>query len=295
MFRRSFEIVGLGEHFRLTAADHGFALDAAQSRAVSALEGKRGVYLWGPVGRGKTWLMDAFFAGVHEKRKQRWHFHDFFRSYYAGGLALDGLRLVCFDEFHFHDPGDAMIVARLMRELFERRIRLVTTSNYPPSGLLPNPLHHHLFEPTIELITARMDVVELAGPVDYRSLDATEHWGVYSWPACEPSDGVHFTFDFLCRGPRSVQDYLGWAAEGRSWVVTGVPALAAVSPDARQRFLNLVDVLYDKGIHLVLNGQLPLDAVLADVNLPDFARTASRLRLLKQVWRNHDTVPTSSS
>lgn len=271
--------MGLGEHFRAT----GFVLDPAQERAVAALSGKRGVYLWGPVGRGKTWLMDTFFAGVAEKRKKRWHFHDFFRAYYAGSLDLRGVRLVCFDEFHFHDPGDAMIVARMLRELFSSRVRLVVTSNYPPSGLLPNPLYHHLFEPSIALITGHLDVVEVDGPVDYRSAVGTEQWGVYSWPGCDESGDVHHTFDYLCRGPRSVQDYITWAASYQTWVVTGVPLLAAVSPDARQRFLNLVDVLYDKGVHLVLSGQYPLDEVLSDVSSVDFARTVSRLQLLKEV------------
>ncbi|MEU8921513.1 cell division protein ZapE [Kitasatospora sp. NPDC048545] len=194
-------------HFGRVAEQRGFAVDPAQRPAaerLSRLAGElartgllvrrppRHVYLWGPVGRGKSWLVDTFLDGLATPRKRRLHFHDFFRRLHEGvalhaadphrdrtgervaavDRAVDELlgdcRVLIFDEFHAHDAGDAMLVARLFRTLLERRITLVTTSNYPPAGLMPNPLYHHLFEPTIRLIEERMDVVEVAGPVDFR-------------------------------------------------------------------------------------------------------------------------------
>ncbi|MEU9047662.1 MULTISPECIES: cell division protein ZapE [unclassified Kitasatospora] len=194
-------------HFPRAAEQRGFAVDPAQRPAVerlSRLAGElartgllhrrppRHVYLWGPVGRGKSWLVDTFLDGLATSHKRRLHFHDFFRRLHEGVALhtadphrdsagervaavdravdelLDHCRVLVFDEFHAHDAGDAMLVARLFRNLLDRRITLVTTSNYPPAGLMPNPLYHHLFEPTIRLIEERMDVVEIAGPVDFR-------------------------------------------------------------------------------------------------------------------------------
>ncbi|MCZ3003971.1 cell division protein ZapE, partial [Acinetobacter baumannii] len=78
--------------------------------------------------------------------------------------------VLCFDEFHVHDIGDAMLITRLFKALFQRRILLLVTSNYPPQGLLPNPLYHQRFKPVIDLISARMDVMEVSEPQDYRGL-----------------------------------------------------------------------------------------------------------------------------
>ncbi|MGY1865148.1 cell division protein ZapE [Nocardia gipuzkoensis] len=141
----------------------------------------RGVYLHGRPGRGKTMLMNRFFAEVASQHKRRYHFHQFFAGLHAAAhasgsidAAVDALlgdaRLVCFDEFHVHDIGDAMLIARLLDALFARRIVLVVTSNYPPAELLPNPLFHDRFVPTIERILARMDVVAVDGAIDYRGL-----------------------------------------------------------------------------------------------------------------------------
>ncbi|MFR9771281.1 cell division protein ZapE [Nocardia sp. SC052] len=168
--------------------------DAEQARAAARLRElvdrrgrpsrrSRGVYLHGRPGRGKTMLMDRFFAEVASERKRRYHFHQFFASLHAAAhasgsidAAVDALLgdalLVCFDEFHVHDIGDAMLFARLLDALFARRVALVVTSNYPPAELLPNPLFHDRFVPTIERILANMDVVAVDGAIDYRTLGA---------------------------------------------------------------------------------------------------------------------------
>jgi cell division protein ZapE len=143
----------------------------------------RGVYLWGGVGRGKTLLMDAFYATVAVRRKTRLHFHAFMRDVHEA-LALvkhepDPLavvaasvarkwRLVCFDEFHVSDIADAMILGRLLAGLLEAGVVFVMTSNYPPNGLWPDGLQRERFLPAIALLEQWLDVVEVDAGVDYR-------------------------------------------------------------------------------------------------------------------------------
>ena len=143
----------------------------------------RGVYLWGGVGRGKSMLMDAFFAIVPVKRKTRVHFHAFMRDVHGELASLaheeDPLatvaariarrwRLVCFDEFHVSDVADAMILGRLLTHLLERGVVFVMTSNYEPGSLWPNGLNRQRFLPTIALLREWLDVIEIDGGVDYR-------------------------------------------------------------------------------------------------------------------------------
>ncbi|MFJ4168235.1 cell division protein ZapE [Paenarthrobacter sp. NPDC089714] len=144
----------------------------------------RSIYLHGPVGRGKTWLMDSFYRGLHA-RKRRVHFHDFFRSLHRGTHGQQGagdgtaiqrsvdalladIDVLFFDEFHVHDVGDGMFMARLLRTAAQRHVPLVVTSNYAPDELLPNPLWHDHFLPTIEAIKDMMDVLVVSGPSDFR-------------------------------------------------------------------------------------------------------------------------------
>ncbi|WP_324194095.1 cell division protein ZapE [Nocardia blacklockiae] len=174
--------------------DGELVLDAGQRNAAACLAAviprlgrrwrrPRGVYLYGRPGRGKTMLMDRFFAEVRSNRKRRFHFHGFFARLHSAvaelgtiGRAVDAVlgdaELVCFDEFHVHDIGDAMLIARLLDALFARGVVLVVTSNYAPDELLPNPLFHERFLPTIERIHAHLDVLVLDGPRDYRESGA---------------------------------------------------------------------------------------------------------------------------
>lgn len=145
---------------------------------------RSGGYLWGGVGRGKTWLMDAVVAAVPPDQVLRVHFHEFFQQLHAalgrhrgraGAMAAAvedlvlGRRVVAFDELHLHDPGDAMLLAPLLRELVRRRVLLLATSNYEPEQLLANPLHHHLFEPVIALMREHLHVLEVDGGRDHRT------------------------------------------------------------------------------------------------------------------------------
>lgn len=326
------------DYFRHRAHGQGYTLSHSQQRVIdcmaqraAALQAPRGktlpgLYLHGAVGRGKSWLLDGFFQALPIEQKQRLHFHEFFVRLHQGMFShrdhvdplastLDQLladcRVLCFDEFHVHDIGDAMLISRLFKALFQRGILLLVTSNYPPEGLLPNPLYHARFKPVIELINACMQVMEVGGPHDYRSQARTHAQqvftqGHYVWPGnaaqrqalhlppadtpaitlavgsrqlparyCEGST-VGFTFADLCDHPTAVMDYLELCRRFDRWVIEQMPNLADCSIAAQQRFINLVDVLYDQDKHLTLIGPRSLCETLGGEAI-DLARTRSRL------------------
>jgi cell division protein ZapE len=145
----------------------------------------KGVYLWGPVGRGKSFLMDAFYLCVPLVRKRRVHFHHFMREIHRELDQLKGTedpiaavaertakryRLICFDEFHVSDIADAMILGRFLEQTMERGVEFVMTSNYHPDQLYGSGLQRERFLPAIELIKSRLDVVSVDSGVDYRRL-----------------------------------------------------------------------------------------------------------------------------
>lgn len=143
----------------------------------------RGLYLWGGVGRGKSLLMDVFFAGLPYRRKKRMHFHAFMQDIHLQLNAFKGevdplfavaskisrqTRVLCFDEFHVSDIADAMILGRLLEYLLMRGVVILLTSNYPPQGLYPNGLQRSAFMPAIVLLQDRFDVINLDGGQDHR-------------------------------------------------------------------------------------------------------------------------------
>ncbi|TFY90293.1 cell division protein ZapE [Pseudomonas kairouanensis] len=328
--------------FQQKAAQQGYTLSAGQTQAITALAREtqhlsaglptRSLYLHGPVGRGKSWLLDGFFQALPIADKQRVHFHDFFARLHQGmfqhqgqddalAVTLDellaGCQVLCFDEFHVHDIGDAMLISRLFKALFERGIWVLVTSNYAPEGLLPNPLYHQRFKPVIDLIAARMQVLEVSSPQDFRSLpqaQSTQRFtsGHYVWPGtasqremldlpaadcppqplivgnrqlrCRSEQGrtIAFTFNDLCEQLTAVMDYLLLCQDFDLWIIDGLPHLADCPIAVQQRFINLVDVLYDKDKQLILIGPGPLAESLAGQAI-DLARTASRLGQLGQV------------
>ncbi|HEU4622494.1 MAG TPA: cell division protein ZapE [Burkholderiaceae bacterium] len=152
-------------------------------KLVSRPELPRSVYLWGGVGRGKSFLMDAFYSVVPVVRKTRVHFHEFMRGVHRELDELKGVqdpldevarrtarkvRLICFDEFHVSDIADAMILHRLLERLFDNGVAFVMTSNYEPSTLYPDGLHRDRILPAIKLIEERFDVLNVDSGVDYR-------------------------------------------------------------------------------------------------------------------------------
>ncbi|MGH8389535.1 MAG: cell division protein ZapE [Pseudomonas sp.] len=332
------------DYFHHKALAQGYTLSHSQQRVIGCMAqhatsllgaGAKtlpGLYLHGAVGRGKSWLLDGFFQAIPLAQKQRLHFHEFFARLHHGmhnhrdqpdalATTLDELlsdcRVLCFDEFHVHDIGDAMLITRLFKALFRRGILLLVTSNYAPEGLLPNPLYHARFKPVIDLINARMQVMEVGGPHDYRS-QARNHaqqlftQGQYVWPATDAQrqaanlpeanapaialpvgtrhlparycEGrvVGFNFGDLCDQPTAVMDYLELCRRFDHWIIDQLPNLADCSIAAQQRFINLVDVLYDQDKHLILLGQCSLRESL-DGDAIDLARTRSRLGQLVEV------------
>ncbi|WP_126445066.1 cell division protein ZapE [Sulfuricystis multivorans] len=156
----------------------------------------KGVWFWGGVGRGKSFLMDCFYAAVPYRRKRRVHFHAFMRELHerlqalkdeadplakAAGEVAKETRLMCFDEFHVSDIADAMILGRLMEKLFDAGVVFCITSNYPPDGLYPNGLHRERLLPTIALLNDKLDVIRVDAGIDYR-LRALEAAPVYLLP-----------------------------------------------------------------------------------------------------------------
>lgn len=158
----------------------------------------RGLYLHGGVGRGKSALMDAFFAGLPYRRKRRIHFHSFMREVHAAlnqyahshtadplvGVAQDlarSIRVLCFDEFHVSDIADAMILGRLLEHLFELGVVMILTSNYPPSKLYPDGLQRERFLPAIALLEKNLDVLSVDGGIDHR-MRTLDHERVFFIP-----------------------------------------------------------------------------------------------------------------
>jgi cell division protein ZapE len=159
--------------------------DSALKRLLVKPPLPKGVYLWGPVGRGKSFLMDAFYLCVPLVRKRRVHFHHFMREIHRELDELKGTedplaemaartarryRLVCFDEFHVADIADAMILGRFLEKVMDLGVEFVMTSNYHPDQLYTGGLQRDRFLPAIELIKSRLDVVGVDSGTDYRRL-----------------------------------------------------------------------------------------------------------------------------
>jgi cell division protein ZapE len=169
----------------------------------------RGLYLWGGVGRGKTWLMDLFFASLPFAERRRQHFHHFMHDVHAqlaqlknerdpltmvaATLAQD-IRVLCFDELQVTDIADAMILGGLFTGLLERDVTLVATSNTPPQELYRDGLQRARFLPAIEQLQRHLDVLRVGGTTDYRLRELTQA-GVYL-PASAPDTPARLTLLF---------------------------------------------------------------------------------------------------
>jgi cell division protein ZapE len=341
------DVVSLYEQ---SLARRGFVSDSSQWRAVERLQRlyeewraykkkrdsalrrllvkpplPKGVYLWGPVGRGKSFLMDSFYLCVPLVRKRRVHFHHFMREIHRELDALKGTedpiaeaaartarryRLVCFDEFHVSDIADAMILGRFLEQTMERGVQYVMTSNYHPDQLYPDGLQRERFQPVIELLKEKLDVVSVDNGTDYRRLKM-ERLKVYHVGAGgdavlnrifgelkdveeehQPLDVegreiayrkragglVWFDFAALCGGPRSYADYVDLARRFHTVILSDVPRLEPKSADAARRFTWLVDVLYDDRIKLVVSAEAAPEGLFPEGdNSAEFQRTVSRL------------------
>ena len=170
----------------------------------------RGLYVWGGVGRGKTFLMDLFFEHLQIEQKRRIHFHRMMHDVHERLKALDRVedpldkvaasiakdtRVLCFDEFFVSDIGDAMILGRLLEGLFSRGVTLITTSNARPDDLYKEGLQRQRFLPAIELLKQYTDIVNMDGGTDYR-LRILQKAGTYLSPDdAAAAEKLNYFFD----------------------------------------------------------------------------------------------------
>ena len=308
-----------------------------------APEGTRGLYLWGGVGRGKSMLMDLFHGAVDIRQKRRVHFHAFMQEVQAGlhaarqegvsdpvkpvaeGIVRD-VRLLSFDEMQIGDIADAMIVGRLFQQLFDAGVTVVTTSNRVPDDLYKDGLNRKLFLPFIDLIKARMEVMHLDAPKDYRQdrLAGTE---TYFTPAdaearqaidalWQGMTGGHEEplelqlkgrsveiprfhagcaragFYDLCGRPLGPGDYLALADRVRVLVIENIPRLGSENYNEARRFVTLVDALYEAKVRVIASAaDKPENLYIEGAGSFEFERTASRLREMQSDGWGADRAP----
>ncbi|HEX2561964.1 cell division protein ZapE [Phenylobacterium sp.] len=342
--------------------------DAAQAQAVAALsrleadlaasepngllsrfrkpESQRGVYLWGPVGRGKSMVMDLFYETAPAAKKRRTHFHVFMGEVHrlvdawrkgdaaarkarfgqakgddpippVADVVAPQARLLCFDELQVTDIADAMILGRLFEALFARGVTLVATSNRPPDELYKNGINRQLFEPFIDMLETRCEIVRVAGAHDYR-LDRLRAAGTWFAPN-DPDNARQFgalwasmlngdeelgetlevlgrkislphaaggqlraTFSSLCGVALGPNDYLAIAERFHTVFLEGVPKLVPARREEARRFVTLIDALYEAHARLiVLADAEPSKLYPEGEGAFEFERTASRLEEMR--------------
>lgn len=318
----------------------------------------QGVYLMGPVGRGKSMLMDLFYETAPAEAKRRTHFHVFMGEVHrlidawrkgdaaarrarfgrtqnrfgsprgrsvmgddpippVAGLIADGARLLCFDEFQVTDIADAMILGRLFEALFARGVTLVATSNRRPDQLYQDGINRQLFLPFIDLLTSKVEVVDVAGPHDYR-LDRLRAAGTWFAPVDpdnersfdglwremlgpEDEDGeivevlgrrivfshaagglLRASFASLCSVALGPNDYVAIAARFHTVFLDGLPKLAPSRREEARRLVTLIDALYEAKTHLIVLAEAePVRLYPEGDGAFEFERTASRLQEMR--------------
>jgi len=297
----------------------------------------RGVYMFGDVGRGKSMLMDLFYTHVAVERKRRVHFSEFMLEVHgriaierrkeagdpiapvAAALAAE-TRLLAFDEMMVTNSPDAMILSRLFTALLKAGVTIVTTSNRAPADLYKNGLNREHFLPFIALIEARLDVVTLNGPIDYRRdrLGQQNTWLVPNGPDATadlsaaffrltdhevtepiPSEDLTvqgrtlhvpktlkgvavFSFKKLCGEARGAADYLAVARRYHTVILVGIPRLGPENRNEAARFVALIDALYEHKVKLLAAADAEPDALYPEGDGRfEFQRTVSRLEEMR--------------
>lgn len=339
--------------YQAAAQQSSFIKDAAQARAIEYLDrlwtelmmfkrkrnrflGRslrspqlpKGLYFYGGVGRGKSFLMDAFYGCLPYRRKRRVHFHAFMAEIHqrlrglkseanplkavAAEIAKE-TRVLCFDEFHVSDIADAMILGRLLENLFNEGVVLVATSNYAPSELYPQGQNRSSFLPTIALLESKLTILNVDGGEDYRLRTLTSAEVFYIPANAEneqklaelfnqvtqhqqrlPNDiEIHgrcltcrgrtdkviwFDFRMLCFGPRSQADYLYLSERYEMIFVSGIEQLSGAERAEARRLTWLIDVMYDFRVKFCATCQVPVEKIYVEGDFAhEFVRTASRL------------------
>lgn len=292
----------------------------------------RSLYIWGDVGRGKSMLMDMFYLYTNVKHKRRIHFHAFMTEIHASAhrfrqtasqenpivhiarLMAAHHPLLCLDELQVTDVADAMILNKLFQTQLDKGVTFIITSNRPPEELYKGGLQREKFLAFVELVRARMDVMELSSKTDYRMRQLRAMQSVYFFPRNEHADKtlrdtyknltqnaerhetvldvqgrklpVHessgsvamFTFHELCEQPLGAADYMAIAKRFSIVLISGIPRLSAEKRNEARRFVTLIDALYDWRVKLLCTAEVAPDQLYPEGDGTfEFRRTASRL------------------
>lgn len=308
---------------------------SAEAQAASPLQG---VYCHGLPGRGKSLVVDTVFE-LATGHKRRLHFHEFLREMNRrlvneprgddrlGSVSrqwLDGVELLCFDEFHVHDIADAFLMGRFLDTAIAQGTRIVLTSNYAPDALLPDPEFHERFLPTIDQIKRCFSVIHFDGARDYRygnetlnaarflaPLDAANRDALRQifirYEGDETLEPVTLSaagrplaaraagaavlwadFETLCVASRSHLDYLDLVEQWHGLILDNLHTEWLSRSPTLQRFIWLVDIFYDRKRALFIASDQPIEAALNGLEgAHDLSRTLSRLAEMQSLsYRN---------
>lgn len=290
------------------------------------------LYIYGDVGRGKSMIMDLLYQNTQDIPKMRMHFHEFMRMIHeklhalrskgqgedpipilANALRNDTI-LLCFDEFFVNDITDAMIMSRLFTALFDRGIKMVTTSNIAPHYLYKDGLQRSQFIPFIELLEAKATILTLDSDTDFRLRHLSHIGHIYLTPHTKQTESLlfkHFeeclagnkstpqtinlkgrslttsyahdtmalfSFDQLCASAMGASDYLTLAQRFKTIFLTNIPQFTNELNNEAKRFITLIDVLYEKHVHLVCTAAAKPEKLYQSGKYKfEFKRTVSRL------------------
>lgn len=288
----------------------------------------KGLYFMGGTGRGKTYLLDCFYECLPFSEKHRVHFHRFMLEIHDWlkqlppspdplqviGAELAGrYRVLCLDEFHVHDIGDAMIMAGLLQALLEHGVTLAVSSNISINDLYKNGLQKERFMPAIKLLEENLEEIDLKAGDDYRLhrltqadtylvTKANNHqaWMEQRFTELAPTtpqhahvlhinhrdipyvaladDVVWFDFQILCNTHRAASDYIEIALQFHTLFISHISVMSEAQDDVAKRFIHLVDALYDHNVKLVATATTMPDQLYTGRRLAfAFERTKSRL------------------
>jgi cell division protein ZapE len=291
-----------------------------------------GLYVWGDVGRGKSMLMDLFVSAIEkEKKARRVHFHAFMRDVHKrlfayrqshSGEVIEQviaeiaaeITILCLDELQVTDVTDAMILSRLFEGLMDAGVTVLFTSNRQPNDLYQGGLQREQFLKFVDLLVARMPIIRIDSPEDYRLAQLRAMKQTYYYPRNEAADdfllerwssltqnaaseplrieidgrilrvdkhanGVAWlTFAELCVRPLGASDYLELCSYCHTIILQGIPQLTREDRNEAKRFVTLIDALYDHRIKLIATAQTAPDGIYeAGDGTFEFGRTVSRL------------------